>query len=273
MTPTALALGVFDTLGAPLLAAVFVALLVVEARWPLRARVEGATRHIARNVALGAVGGLVSRLAVLPWLVAVAAFCARARFGVAQWIALTGAPSWLCAGVALLLLDWSIYVWHRLNHSVPLLWRFHRVHHTDLDVDVSTALRFHAGELLFSIAYRSVQVALIGPAPLLLVAYEIAMQLATELQHASVRLPPRADAWLARVLVTPRMHGIHHDVAPALQNANWSVVLSVWDRLHGSLRLDVDTVAVGVPEARHPRDVGIVRLLVMPLEARADRAA
>ena len=269
MTADAAALRAFDALAGPALAPWFVFLMIAEARWPLRRRVEGWVPHVARNAASGALAVIVARLAVLPVLVTVAAWAERDGFGVARWI---GAPPLAAAVVAFLLLDWSMYAWHRLNHVVPLLWRFHRVHHVDLDLDASTALRFHAGELLFSIVFRSAQVALVGASPALLVGYELAVQAATALHHANLRLAPRVDAWLMRLVVTPRMHGLHHAVDPALQGANWSVVLSVWDRVHRSLRAPfadagepgAGRLTIGVAELRDPAAVGFVRLLFLP---------
>jgi sterol desaturase/sphingolipid hydroxylase (fatty acid hydroxylase superfamily) len=274
MTADEAALRAFDAIAGPALVPWFAVLMIAEARWPLRRRVEAWVPHVARNAASGSFAALVARLAVLPVLVTVAARAERDGFGVARWI---GGPKVAAGVVAFLLLDWSMYGWHRLNHVVPLLWRFHRVHHVDLDLDASTALRFHAGELLFSIVFRSAQVALVGASPALLVGYEVTVQAATALHHANLRLPPRVDAWLMRLVVTPRMHGLHHAVDPTLQGANWSVVLSAWDRLHRSLRAPTahadsprggmageGRLAIGVAELRDPAAVGLVRLLLLP---------
>jgi len=157
-----------------------------------------------------------------------------------------------------------MYVWHRLNHRVPLLWRFHLVHHTDLDLDVSTALRFHAGELLLSCGWRAAQVAVIGPPVALLLVFEVVFETATAFHHSNWRLPHALDRALAAVVVTPRMHGVHHSTRQAETNSNWSVLLSCWDRLHRTLRFErpAEPLVIGLPAYRDP--LGARDLLALP---------
>ncbi|HET7341734.1 MAG TPA: sterol desaturase family protein, partial [Methylomirabilota bacterium] len=140
------------------------------------------------------------------------------------------------------------------------------VHHTDLDLDVSTAFRFHVGELLLSVVWRSAQILAIGVSPALALGYEAALQAATAFHHSNWRLPPRLERALNLVLVTPRMHGIHHSVVEAETNSNWSVIFSWWDRAHRTLRLGVpdETLHIGLPAWRDPRELGVGRLLALP---------
>jgi sterol desaturase/sphingolipid hydroxylase (fatty acid hydroxylase superfamily) len=168
--------------------------------------------------------------------------------------------------IAFLLLDYTVYVWHWLNHRVPFLWRFHNVHHTDLDLDVSTAFRFHFGELLLSVFYRSAQVELIGVGPVLALVYEVVMEGATEFHHSNWRLPLRLERALNWVVVTPRMHGIHHSIVERETNSNWSVIFSWCDRLHRTVRLDIpqEAITIGVPAYRDPRELTLFSLLAMP---------
>src|SRR5437870_9778568 len=137
-----------------------------------------------------ALAALTLRLALLPAAVAVASAGERAGVGVLRWLAL---PPTAAAVLAFLLLDWTVYVWHRLNHRAPFLWRFHLVHHTDLDLDVSTAFRFHAGELLLSCGWRAAQVAVIGPPVALLLVFEVVVETATAFHHSNWRLPHALD--------------------------------------------------------------------------------
>jgi len=144
--------------------------------------------------------------------------------------------------LAVLLLDYSLYVWHVLTHRVPLLWRFHLVHHVDLDMDASTALRFHLGELLLSVPWRAAQIGLIGVSWRVYAIWQALLMLSILFHHSNFRLPLRVEGYLNRLIVTPRMHGIHHSIASDEVNSNWSSGLSFWDRLHGTLRLDVPFV-------------------------------
>jgi sterol desaturase/sphingolipid hydroxylase (fatty acid hydroxylase superfamily) len=162
-------------------------------------------------------------------------------------------------------MDYTTYLWHRLNHAAPL-WRFHAVHHTDLDLDASTAARFHVGELVASVAARAVQVLVVGVSPGGALVWEVAELLAAEFHHSNLRLPVSIERPLACVFVTPRMHGIHHSIVERETSSNWSVVLSCWDRLHRTLRLDVPQaeIVIGVPAYRDPRELGVLALLAMP---------
>src|SRR5690242_1130467 len=158
-----------DALGGSLLALAFAALFVAETRAPLRPRTRPRGERLAVNALLGVGAVLIVRLALVPVGVAAAAAAERAGVGLLRWLAAPPAVAW---PAALLLLDYTMYVWHRLNHRVPVLWRLHLVHHTDLDLDVSTALRFHAGELLLSCGWRALQVAAIGPPIALVLLFE-----------------------------------------------------------------------------------------------------
>ncbi len=168
--------------------------------------------------------------------------------------------------LALLLLDYTLYLWHVLTHKVPPLWRFHRVHHADLDLTASTAIRFHGGEMLLSVPWRAAQVLLIGVRPAELAAWQRATLLEIVFHHANLRLPPRVERALGLFVVTPRMHGIHHSVVRDEMDSNWSSGLTLWDALHGTLRRDVPQAAltIGVPAPRDPADLTLPRLLALP---------
>ena len=241
---------------------VLVVLFVAETRAPLRRRVRPRGERLAVNAVLALIAGLVVRLAVVPVGLASATAAERGGFGLLHWLVLPTAVAWL-AGV--LLLDYTMYLWHRLNHRVPLLWRFHLVHHTDLDLDVSTALRFHAGELLLSCGWRAAQVAVFGPPVALVVVFEVLFETATAFHHSNWRLSPRLDRALASCVVTPRMHGIHHSTLETETNSNWSVMLSWWDRLHRTRRLPRSgepAPVIGLPAYRTPLEAW--RLLMLP---------
>ncbi len=248
---------------AALVIIVFGLLLWRETRWPLRDRVERRLVHTARNVAVGIVSAAAVHLAETPVVLPFAAFVDGRGIGLLRSLDL---PAWLDVVLACVLMDYTLYVWHVLAHKIPLLWRFHLVHHADLDLDASTAIRFHFGELLISIPWRVAQIALIGTTPTALVVWQTATLVSILFHHSNAELPLPLERALSRVIVTPRMHGIHHSIIESEVNSNWSSGLALWDRLHGTFRLDVPQrdIVIGVPEYRAPRQVSLARMLAFP---------
>jgi sterol desaturase/sphingolipid hydroxylase (fatty acid hydroxylase superfamily) len=232
----------------PLLIAGTAAILAVaESRRPLRRRVADRRTRAVRNLALGAVSALVS--AALQK--GVVAPLQRRRTGILHQLDhRIDLPPLVRRAVAILLLDYTLWWWHRANHQVPLLWRFHALHHEDRDLDVTTALRFHVGEMALAAFFRAAQVGVIGANEDDVAAWQRLLLPSILFHHSNVRLPERLDTLLARcILVTPRMHGIHHADQPELANSNWSSLFPWWDALHGTLRLDVaqEEIRIGLP--------------------------
>lgn len=244
----------------------FAALVWWERRRPLRQAVEPKLRRTVRNLAVAGLGAAALQLAAAPALQPLARTVERRRWGLLQRLRL---PIWLEVPLGLVLLDYTLYVWHVVNHRIPFLWRFHRVHHVDLDLDASTALRFHFGELLLSIGWNSAEILLLGVAPLTLSARQSLLMLSILFHHSDVRLPVEMERRLNRWIVTPRMHGIHHSVIEEETNSNWSSGLTVWDRLHGTLRLNVpqDEITIGIPAYRDPLEVTLPKVVAMPFGA------
>jgi sterol desaturase/sphingolipid hydroxylase (fatty acid hydroxylase superfamily) len=256
----------FDTVdlwGALVIGLAVVTCFLAEHRGPLRLRVRPLGERLAINVPMVALAALTLRLVMIPTALAAAATAERLGLGLLRWVPL---PAAVAAVVGFLLLDWSVYVWHRFNHRVAWLWRFHLVHHTDLDLDVTTAFRFHVGELLLSVGWRTLAIAAVGTGPALLLGYEIVAQAATAFHHSNWALPAPVERRLNLVVVTPAMHGIHHSIVERETNSNWSVVLSWWDRLHGTFRRDPPnaTLTIGLPAWRRPHELSVARLLAMP---------
>jgi sterol desaturase/sphingolipid hydroxylase (fatty acid hydroxylase superfamily) len=249
---------------APVILGAYLALRWLERRRPLRATVDDRRRRARCNLALAAAAGLVLQVVEAP---AVRRACRRVetrRFGLLKRFTL---PGWLEGALAIALLDYSLYVWHVLLHRVPLLWRFHVVHHIDLDLDASTALRFHCAELALSVPWRAGTILLVGAGPVPTALWQTLTLLSIMFHHANVRLPRALERRLVRLIVTPRMHGIHHSAVRAHTDSNWSSGLTAWDRLHGTLRLDVaqDEITIGVPAYRRP--VAAPALLGLPFRA------
>jgi len=251
-------------LGAGLAAAVFSLLTLGERRRPLRPSVEPKRRRLARNLAVAAVSAAVVQVCDRPLTRRAAALVERRRWGLLPQARL---PRGMADALAFLLLDYTLWVWHVLLHRWMPLWRLHAVHHADLDLDASTGVRFHPLELLASVPWRVAQVVLIGAGPRALSRWQSALLLSVLFHHSNVRLPLALERFLALLLVTPRQHGIHHSVVEEERDSNWSSLLNVWDRLHGTLRLDLaqEAVTIGLPGLRDPRQVSLRHLAVLPL--------
>ncbi|TFZ01047.1 sterol desaturase family protein [Ramlibacter rhizophilus] len=215
------------------LGAVFVALLVSERRRPLRARSAPEPPRLAANLATGAAAALTVALAEEPVVQRLAREVERRRWGLLPRL---GLPAPAATALGLALMDYTLFLWHILLHRSDTLWRWHRYHHADPDLDTGTALRFHPMELLWSVPWRAGQVLLIGTSPALLKLWGQLTLAEVMFQHSNLRLPPPLERALSRVIVTPALHGLHHANREALQRSNLSSGLTVWDRLHGSYR-------------------------------------
>jgi sterol desaturase/sphingolipid hydroxylase (fatty acid hydroxylase superfamily) len=176
---------------------------------------------------------------------------------------------WAEVGLAVVLLDYTLYVWHVLTHKATFLARFHRVHHADLDMDASTALRFHFGEMILSVPWRAAQVLAIGAAPLSLSTWQTVTTMAILFHHSNWRLPYGIERWLCRLIVTPRMHGIHHSIIMEETDANWSTIFSFPDFLHRTIRLNVpqEKLTMGLPVLRSENELTLGKLITMPITA------
>ena len=224
---------------------------------------------MVRNLALAGAGAIVTSLAERPPALWLARRVQTRRLGLLKQLRL---PLWLEVVAACLLLDYTLYVWHYLTHKAAFLWRFHLVHHVDLDLDASTALRFHFGELLLSVPFRLAQVRVIGVSPFALTLWQALLFLSVVFHHSNVALPGPWERRLNRLLVTPRMHGIHHSNVRAETDSNWATGLVLWDWLHGTLRRDVpqQAITIGVPAYSAPAQVTLDQLLTMPFKKQPD---
>ena len=238
-------------------------LVFLERRRPLREENESKPRRNARNLAVAALAAATLHVAESPILYPLAKRVQERRWGLLKWLRLPRALE-LVAGV--LLLDYTHYFQHILHHRVPLLWRFHAVHHVDLDLDASTALRFHFGEIAISVPYRIAQVLLIGVDPQSLLTWQTLTLFSILFHHSNIRLPKSVEDRLARLIVTPRMHGIHHSKESQNQNSNWSGGLTIWDALHGTLNLGIpqNEIEIGVPGFERPDQVTLPKILTQP---------
>jgi sterol desaturase/sphingolipid hydroxylase (fatty acid hydroxylase superfamily) len=242
----------------------FAGLVWLERRQTLRhRRIEPKLRRDVRNLAVGGIGAIALYVAERPIVGPLARLVERRRWGLLQR---TRLPRWAETAVAVLLMDYTLYLWHVLVHRVPWLWRFHLVHHADLDMDATTALRFHFTELTVSVPWRSAQIVAIGVSPRTLSIWQTFLLCSILFHHSNVRLPIGLERRLSRLIVTPRLHGIHHSTLEEEANSNWSSGFTLWDWLHGTLRRNVPQpdIIIGVPGYQDPADLTLPRVLAMP---------
>lgn len=237
-------------------------IFVAERRRPLRRQTAPSLPRDLRNLAMGAMCAAVIATIETPSTQAVARANTKLQRGLAGSL-----PQPLNVIVAFLVMDYGFYLWHVATHRLPFLWRFHRVHHVDPDMDMSTAIRFHFADMLVSLPWRLVQVRVSGITPGALVAWQRFFTLSILFHHSNWALPRGWDERLSRLITTPRMHGIHHSTAKAERNSNWSSGFSLWDRMHGTFRQlpPPRAITIGVDDPHATDDVAIIRALVAPL--------
>jgi sterol desaturase/sphingolipid hydroxylase (fatty acid hydroxylase superfamily) len=251
----------FETIAGVVLAALYVALFNVETRFPLREAKRPKLKRFLINIGLSGLALATGVYIVAP--VALALATRSTSFGLLNVLPLPPTVKFILGFLAM---DLTFYYWHRANHVFLIFWRFHNVHHIDPDMDVSTSLRFHFGEVLYSTGFRALQVYLLGISVLTYLVYEVAFQCATLFHHSNVRLPIKLERALNKIIVTPRMHGIHHSIVKHETNSNYSVIFRWWDLLHGTLRLNVKQadIVIGVPAYMDLQDNKFLNLLILP---------
>jgi len=252
--------------------AAFLGVLLVMLAWeraaPRRPVLPGQARRRLHNLVLIAFGTLLLRL--LPSLSSLAAAAVAGAHGFGLlWQLPLPLPVWAELAVAIVLLDLAVYLQHLVFHRVPLLWRLHRVHHSDREVDTTTGIRFHPLELLISMLYKAGIVLLTGAPLLAVMIFEILLNTSSLFNHGNVFIPSRVDDALRRLLVTPDMHRVHHSVLREETDSNYGFNLSVWDRLFGTYRAQPrgghDAMRIGLDEFRDQDVVNVGRLLRQPL--------
>lgn len=233
-----------------------VLLLVLDRVIPV-AKVIGGLARVGKNLSLAAINAVLSWAVVVPVSALAASYALGWR---PEWWG--GAPGLL---LDILILDFWIYWWHRANHKLPFLWRFHEVHHLDEFLDASTALRFHFGEVLLSSLVRAGVVFLLGVPITSVIVFETLLALAAMFHHSNLRLPRRFERALSHAIVTPSIHWVHHHAIRRDTDSNYASFLSVWDRLFGSRSATIRTpeMPIGVQGLG---ERGLARLVTRPFE-------
>jgi sterol desaturase/sphingolipid hydroxylase (fatty acid hydroxylase superfamily) len=246
--------------------AVFCAMALWEAVAPRRRRTFARGARWPHNIGLLLVDVAVLRLLAPGAAIAVAMAGEAQGFGLMNTIALT---PWIAIPLGVVALDLALYFQHVTFHAVPVLWRLHRVHHSDLDIDVTTGTRFHPFEILISTGIKCAAVAAIGAPAAAVLVFEVLLNATAMFNHANAKLPAALDQALRWLLVTPDMHRVHHSIVYNETNSNFGFNLPWWDRLFGTYRAQPasghETMTIGVDAFRSRADLRLDRLLVQPL--------
>lgn len=254
----------------------FFAILIVMAVWeslsPRRPLKTSKTIRWYSNLGLVLIDTLALRILLPMQAVGVALLAQNRGWGLLNNISL---PGWLEIAIAVLALDFVIYLQHAMFHFIPLFWRLHRVHHTDLDFDVTTGIRFHPIEILLSMGIKMAVVITLGPSPLAVILFEILLNATSMFNHGNVRLPVSIDRILRLFVVTPEMHRVHHSVLIKEFNSNFGFNLPWWDRILGTYRAQPEAghegMTIGLAQFRGPNGLALSHLLILPFLPRATK--
>ena len=243
-------------------------MLLLESLIPRHGTVDSKLRRLAINFSLTGFNVLLVRGLLGGAAVGTAHFAGQHGWGLLNYL------HWPVAvemAVGVVFLDLMIYLQHVVLHMSPFFWRFHKVHHSDLDLDVSSGFRFHPVEILASMIYKMGLIAAIGPSVLTVVVFEAILSGMAQFTQSNIKLPLGLDRALRWVFVTPDMHRIHHSVEMAETNSNYGFNLSLWDRLLGTYIHDgkkpQPEIVIGIPEFRTPDQVALLKLVIMPFQS------
>jgi sterol desaturase/sphingolipid hydroxylase (fatty acid hydroxylase superfamily) len=245
---------------------IFGAMALWEFREPWRESAQGRTVRWPGNLGIFAIDIAVARLLFPASAIGFATYAQAQGFGLFNWL---GMSAWLAGIVGFLLLDLAIYAQHVVFHHVPWLWRLHRMHHADTELDVTSGFRFHPVEIVLSILLKGLVIVLLGIPAGAVLAFEIVLNGSSLFNHANVRLPPGIERVLRWLIVTPGMHRVHHSIVVRETNSNYGFNLPWWDRLFGTYRPEAAVgeaaMTIGLEEFRDPAEQRLDRLLTQPV--------
>ncbi len=246
---------------------VFIIMAVLEYAFPRRPRVMARGGRWFSNLGLVILNSAALRL-VVPFVATEAAIMAQEhRWGLLSVIEL---PVWLKAIIAIILLDLLIYFQHVLMHKVPLLWRLHKVHHADRDLDVTSGVRFHPVEIIISMLYKILWVILLGVPVVAVIIFEVILNAGSLFNHANYRLPFGVDRWLRRFIITPDFHRVHHSVKMNETNSNYGFFLTIWDFIFKTYTAQPSDghkgMTIGLSEYQNDKPKNILWCLIVPFK-------
>jgi sterol desaturase/sphingolipid hydroxylase (fatty acid hydroxylase superfamily) len=252
--------------------AALAAVAIAEAAFPRRARSHSRLRRWPSNLAISALNEGLVRVGLPATAISLALIAERQRWGLLNN---TPVPPWVALMASVVLFDLAIYLQHVMFHAVPALWRVHRMHHADLDFDVTTGVRFHPIEILISALIKFGLVVTIGAPAVSVLIFEVALNATSMFNHANLGLPIRLDRYIRWLMVTPDMHRVHHSIVVGETNSNFGFNLSWWDRLLGTYRdqpaAGHDAMTIGIEEFRDARELWLDRMLLQPFRGPAGR--
>lgn len=237
--------------------------LLLELLIPYRPSSISKVKRWINNLGITVFNSIIINLVFSTVIVGTATYTQTHKLGVLNMVQ---APVWLKILFTVVFMDFILYVWHFLNHEMPFLWRFHRMHHSDLNMDVSTATRFHIGELAISAVIKISLIFFLGASPVGVLIFESAVVLCAQFHHSSIKVPKWFETVYWILFVPPSMHRIHHSVVIKERDTNYGTILSLWDRFLGTLLSDVDQgkIRIGVGAYRRPEKLNFHHLLAMP---------
>lgn len=249
----------------------FLGVLGVMASWevlvPRRRLTMSKARRWIANLSVVVINAVIIRLLFAAGAVGAARLATEQNWGLlnhAAW------PIWIEMVLGIIALDFTLYLQHVMFHAVPFFWRFHMMHHADLDFDVTTGLRFHPVEVVLSMLIKLAAIAVIGPLPEAVVAFEVLLNATSMFNHGNVRMPTAVDRALRWVLVTPDMHRVHHSILPQETNTNFGFNLPWWDQLLGTYRSQPEggheEMTLGLEQFRDPARLTLTGILLLPFE-------
>jgi sterol desaturase/sphingolipid hydroxylase (fatty acid hydroxylase superfamily) len=237
--------------------------LILELLIPYRpSSVSKVTRWI-NNLGIGVFNSILLNLLFASFIIQTAAYGTTRQIGVLN---LWPLPYWVKVVTTVVFLDLILYVWHLMNHEIPFFWRFHRVHHSDLNLDVSTASRFHMGELSISAVIKIGLIFFLGADLFSVVLFDSLVVLTSQFQHSSLTVPVRFERLYWTLFVPPSMHRIHHSVVIKERNSNYGTIFSLWDRILETLLSQIDQarILIGIGAYQKPEKLDFHHLLIMP---------
>ncbi len=246
---------------------VFTFLAIIEKVMPRRGLSVSKPWRWFTNLSLTGLNIIIVRLLFGAVLVKTALFVRENGWGILNYLEFSYVLEFL---VAIIFLDFMIYIQHVLSHALPIFWRLHLVHHTDLDFDVTTAARFHPLEIIISLIYKLGLIIAIGAAPAAVIAFEIILNGSAQFNHSNIGIPPVLDRILRSFIITPDFHRVHHSVRPVETNSNYGFFLPYWDYLCGTYRpqpaLSHTSMVIGLKEYRDISRLTLTSLIMLPFE-------
>jgi sterol desaturase/sphingolipid hydroxylase (fatty acid hydroxylase superfamily) len=250
--------------------AVFAAMALWEAAAPRRRPAYSRLRRWPSNLAIAGLNAALMRILLPATAVSLALLGAKRGWGLLNNLPL---QAWLTIILTVVLLDLAIYLQHVMFHAVPALWRVHRMHHADLDFDVTTGVRFHPIEILLSAMIKFAAVAALGTPALGILIFEVLLNATSMFNHGNVRIPARLERYVRWFMVTPEMHRVHHSIVVDETNSNFGFNLPWWDRLLGTYRdqpaAGHEGMTIGIDQFREGRELWLDRMLLQPLRGPA----